>query len=205
MPHDCPTSDRSSSPSDSRSSATRPETSIVLTDGRTVHARALRAEDDERLTRFFDRLDDEAVYFRFFSPTRRATATKLELQRLDGRDHVALAALQDGEIVAVARYDRISSTEAEVALEVANAHQGHGIGTWLLQQLAVTAREHGFRTLSAIALPGNASLFRMLVHAGWPLEQHFDSGTVRIRVPIAPSSPDRPTPTNRSSNAHSRG
>jgi GNAT superfamily N-acetyltransferase len=186
MLHDRPTADTASAPSESSLPATRPARDIVLSDGRTVRVRALRTDDDKRLARLFDRLNDEAVYYRFFSPTRRATAAQLELQRLDGKGHVALAALLDDEIVAVARYDRIGPTEAEVALEVADAQQRQGIGAWLLRQLAVTAREHGFRTLSAIALPDNARLFRMLAHAGWPVERHFDAGTVRIRVSIAP-------------------
>ena len=154
-----------------------------------VHVRALRADDCARLTRLFEQLSDESVYFRFFSPTPRATAAQLELKGLDGADHVALVALVGDEIVAVVRYDRLSSAEgeAEVALEVADAQQHRGIGTLLLRHLAEVAREHGIRTLSAVVLPGNARLFRMLADTGWPLERHFDEGTIRLSVRI-----DRP-------------
>ena len=134
--------------------------------------------------RLFEQLSDESVYFRFFSPTPRSTAAHLELKSLDGKDHVAVVALVGDEILAVARYDRLAATEAEVALEVADAQQGRGIGTLLLQQLAAVAREHHIRTLSAVALPGNAKLFRMLADAGWPVERHFDAGTVRLSVRI---------------------
>jgi GNAT superfamily N-acetyltransferase len=182
-------SNTASSMSDSSSPAIQRESDVVLSGDRAVHVRDLRADDNARLTRFFEQLSDESVYFRFFSPTRRSTAAQLELKRLDGTDHVALGALVGDEIVAVARYDRISPTDAEVALEVADAQQGQGIGTRLLQQLALVAREHGIRTLSAIALPANTRLFRMLADTGWPLERHFDAGTVRLRVPID-RSPD---------------
>ena len=160
---------------------------IVMSDGRAVHVRALRADDSPCLTRLFEQLSDESVYFRFFSPTPRSTAAQMELKDLDGTDHVALVALVGDEIVAVARYDRLAPTEAEVALEVADAQQGRGIGTLLLQQLAAVAREHHIRTLSAIVLPGNARLFRMLADTGWPLERHFDAGAIRLRVRIDPS------------------
>jgi GNAT superfamily N-acetyltransferase len=154
-----------------------------------MHIRALRADDCARLTRLFEQLSDESVYFRFFSPTPRGTAAQLELKGLDGTDHIAFAAFVGHEIVAVARYDRLASEEgeAEVALEVADAQQHHGIGTLLLRHLAVVAREHGIRTLSAVVLPGNARLFKMLADTGWPLERHFDEGTIRLSVRI-----DRP-------------
>jgi len=169
---------------DSGSSAIHGEGDVVLGDGGTVHVRALRADDNARLTRLFEQLSDEAVYFRFLSPMRRSRAEPLELHRLDGTNHVGLVALVGDEIVAVARYDRISTTDAEVALEVADAQHGRGIGTLLLQQLAAVARTHGIRTLSAVALPANALLFKMLADTGWPLERHFDAGVVRLRVPI---------------------
>ena len=170
---------------------TAPGKRVVVSDGRAVHVRALRADDSASLTRLFEQLSDESVYFRFFSPTPRSTAAQLELKALDGTDHVALVALVGDEILAVARYDRLASTEAEaeVALEVADAQQGRGIGTLLLQQLAVVAREHHIRTLSAVALPGNARLFRMLADTGWPLERHFDEGAIRLSVRID-QSPD---------------
>ncbi len=142
------------------------ERDVGLSGDRAVHVRALGPGDDARLTRFFEQLSDESVYFRFFSPTRRSTAAELEFQRLDGIDHVALVAVAGDRIVAVVRYDRISPTEAEVAIEVEEAQQGQGIGTRLLRQLALVAREHGIRTLSAFALPANARLFRMLADTG---------------------------------------
>jgi GNAT superfamily N-acetyltransferase len=174
-----------------------PTKRVVLSDGQTVDVRALRVDDSAGLTRLFEQLSDDSVYFRFFSPTPRATAMQLELKGLDGTDHVALVALVGDEIVAVARYDRLgcAQDEAEVALEVADAQQDRGIGTLLLQQLAVVARQHRVRTLSAVVLPGNARLFRMLGDAGWPLEQHFDQGVVRLSVRIDrspdPSDPQR--------------
>jgi GNAT superfamily N-acetyltransferase len=169
-----------------------------MSDGRAVHVRALRADDSACLTRLFEQLSDESVYFRFFTPTPRSTAAQLELKGLDGTDHVALVAIVGDEIVAVARYDRIASTEAEVALEVADAQQGRGIGTLLLKQLAMVARTHHIRTLSAVALPGNAKLFGMLADTGWPLERHFDAGAVRLRVQID-HSPDPSQATARGS------
>ena len=53
-----------------------------------------------------------------------------------GRDRSA------GEIIAVGRYEREPGTdEAEVAFVVADAHQGRGIGSVLLEHLAAAARE----------------------------------------------------------------
>ena len=42
------------------------EADVVLRDGGTAHLRPIRADDADRLRRFYSRLSDETIYFRFF-------------------------------------------------------------------------------------------------------------------------------------------
>jgi hypothetical protein len=43
-------------------------TDRILRDGSSVHVRAIRADDKERLVEHFFRLSPQSVYFRFFAP-----------------------------------------------------------------------------------------------------------------------------------------
>ena len=42
------------------------KTDAVLKDGMSIHIRALRADDKQRLVELFGRLSQRSVYFRFF-------------------------------------------------------------------------------------------------------------------------------------------
>ena len=57
---------------------------------------------------------------------------------------VALVATVRGEIIGVARYDRLDETTAEVAFHISDAHQGKGVGSVLLEHLAAIGQERGW-------------------------------------------------------------
>src|ERR1700690_1170478 len=92
---------------------------VVLADGATLHMRAMQPEDEPLLRRMYEALSANSVYYRFFSPVKRAVATDLELKGLGDVGHVARVALLGGAIVAAARYDVVSPGVAEVAFVVA--------------------------------------------------------------------------------------
>ena len=72
------------------------EGDVVLADGATVHMRAMVPGDESLLTRMYEGLSADSVYYRFFSPVPSATATALEMNRLGDAGHVTrLAQLGD--------------------------------------------------------------------------------------------------------------
>jgi acetyl coenzyme A synthetase (ADP forming)-like protein len=160
---------------------------VVLADGATLHMRAMQPDDEPLLGRMYEALSANSVYYRFFSPVKRATATSLELRGLGDVGHVARVALLGGAIVAAARYDVVRPGVAEVAFVVADEHQGRGVGTLLLEHLAAIARSQGIGTFVADTLPDNAKMLGMFAAAGWERETHFDGGSVRTQFSIVPS------------------
>jgi acetyl coenzyme A synthetase (ADP forming)-like protein len=165
------------------------ESDVVLADGGTVRIRPIRRDDEGRLLGLYERLSDESLYLRFFSPVPRPTAAQLErITSVDYRDHMALVALLGTEIVAVARYDRVGDHEAEVAFTVRDDQQGRGLGTLLLEHLAVVARSNGIDTFSADTLPNNVKMLNVFADAGWQGERRFEDGTVRVRFSIEPTA-----------------
>ncbi len=83
--------------------------------------------------------------------------------------------------------DRVAPDEAEVAFTVQDDQQGRGLGTLMLEHLAVVARAHGIRTFSADTLPNNMRMLNVFRDAGWIVERHFVEGTVHVRFAIAPT------------------
>src|SRR3954447_2046979 len=162
------------------------DSDVVLADGGTVRVRPVGPGDEARVLRLYERLSDESVYLRFFSPLPRPTAAQLEhLTTVDERSHMTLVAVLGDEILGIARYDRISDHEAEVAFTVADEQQGRGLGTVLLEHLAVVARANGIREFSADTLSVNQRMLGVFAAAGWTLEHRLESsGTVHVRFAI---------------------
>jgi acetyl coenzyme A synthetase (ADP forming)-like protein len=164
------------------------EGDVVLSDGGTVRVRPIRSDDEARLLGLYERLSDESMYLRFFSPVPAPTAAHLErLTTVDYDAHMALVAQLGDDIVAVARYDRTGDREAEVAFTVQDDQQGRGLGTLLLEHLAVVARSKGITTFVADTLPNNARMLNVFADAGWPAHRAFVDGTVRVRFSIEPT------------------
>src|SRR5262245_48306855 len=118
---------------------------VVLRDGGSLVVRALRATDKQALLDLFHRLSQESIWHRTFGAKSVLTEKELRyLTEIDFIEHVALAAVvrEDSEevIIAVGRYCCLARKEdggrrAELALAVADAHQGRGVGTLLLEHL----------------------------------------------------------------------
>ena len=122
------------------------ERRVRLADGRQAKIRPIRASDREAFLAFHAGLSEESRYLRYFSARRKLPERELRhYTEVDQRDHAGVVTLVDGALVGHALYDRLSDAEeAEVALEVADAFQGLGIGTLMLEELAHLALRAGF-------------------------------------------------------------
>jgi acetyl coenzyme A synthetase (ADP forming)-like protein len=181
-------------------------TDAVLSDGGTTHIRPITADDGDRLVDFHSRLSPETTYYRFFSPHPELTPHEVErFTHVDHHDRVALVAELVGRIVAVGRYDRIGdTTAAEVAFVVADEHQGRGLGTLLLEQLAAAARERGINRFLADTLPDNRRMIQVFRDAGFEVSQRFEEGAVRVELGIEPTERARAVIQNREHRAAAR-
>ena len=94
---------------------------------------------------------------------------------------------EDGErVVAVANYVRLRDPKlAEAAFAVADEHQGRGIGTRLLEQLAERAAEVGIERFVAYVLPDNRAMLGVFGSAGFELTRELEGGEVEVQFPIA--------------------
>ena len=169
-------------------------TDALLRDGGSVHIRAVRPSDRPRLLALFQQLSTRSVYFRFFQTKTRLTDEELRyFTELDFRRHVGLVAtLWEGEeehIIAVGRYICPSSdnppTRAEVAFAVADAHQGRGLGTLLLEHLADIARAQGITEFEADVLGENNQMLQVFATSGFEVQRAIEGGVLHVAFPTA--------------------
>jgi GNAT superfamily N-acetyltransferase len=163
----------------------------ILTDGRTVHLRAIRPGDRENLQRGFQQLSQASVRDRFFSVKRDLTPSELTyFTEVDFLHHVALVAeLQDGtqlRPVGVGRFVRNNDQpdHSELALTVIDELQGKGIGKVLLYRLIDCARKLGVRHLDATSLAQNTRVSNMLRKTGLPFQSTIADGIKTISLAL---------------------
>ena len=169
---------------------------LVLRDASTVHVRAIRADDANRLRAFHQRLSADTVYKRFFAilPELPIEMAK-RLASVDYENQMALlATIKVGgseRIIGVVRYARTGACSAELGFVVEDEWQGLGIGTALLHRLAEYARNRGFQTFSALTNYMNTRMMRLFRHSGFPCESRLACGELEVTLDISsPRAPD---------------
>ena len=160
-----------------------------LLDGSVTSIRPIRPTDADPLSSFHDHLSGETVYRRFFGAHPHLRDEEItRFTEVDYRDRLALVAEVEGGLVGVARYDRSQGTDrAEVAFVVADPFQGHGLGTLLLEHLAVAARRRGIATFEAQTLSTNYPMQGVFGQTGFDCVQRWGDGVVEVSFPIAPT------------------
>ncbi len=161
----------------------------ILSDGGLVHLRPVVASDAPALRGLHRAASDRSLYLRFFTVGRSAAEQYVDrLLALDSADRLALVAEQHGAVIGMADCERLPGTaDAEVAFLVADAHQGRGVGTLLLEHLAALARRTGVRRFVAETLADNATMLRVFADAGFPVDRRIEAGEVSVAFPIAPT------------------
>jgi acyl-CoA synthetase (NDP forming)/RimJ/RimL family protein N-acetyltransferase len=172
------------------------EADIVLRDGGTARIRPLTPDDAGRLVAFYTDVSDQSKYYRFFAPYPRLSDR--DVRRFTHHDfvnRVGLAVLVRDEIIATVRFDRIdgsgkptdSSTDAEVAFLVQDAHQGRGVASALLEHIAAVAWERGIRRFIAEVLPDNRKMGKVFADAGYTQHRSFAEGVAHFELDLEPT------------------
>ncbi len=127
---------------------------MLASDGGVVHLRPIVPEDADKIVEFHGKLSERTRYLRYFGPY--PTISKRDLFNftvVDHRKRVAFVAMLGDEIIAVGRYEGLSSEgdglSAEVAFTVSDSHQGAG---WDPSCSSIS-RELPRRTDSVASLP----------------------------------------------------
>jgi succinyl-CoA synthetase alpha subunit/GNAT superfamily N-acetyltransferase len=159
---------------------------VTLPDGAVAHIRPVRPADRGALEQLHDvGLGDASAYYRFFGIRPHLSASFLDhLTMYEPASRATLVAVVDDEIVAAGSYNRVRVDAVEVAFAVTDRCQGQGIGTVLLEDLAVLARSEGFSQLVAHTLAGNKPMLDVFAHVGLQIRHHLDDGIVDVEMDL---------------------
>jgi len=173
----------------------------LLRDGSSIHVRAIRPDDKQRLREHSEGLSARSVYFRFLGPKKGLTDADLAaFTDLDFVNRVALVATLEERIIGVGRY-AISETagdaprSAEIAFSVVDDYQHHGIGTLLLEHLLRIAREQGIRQFEAEVLSDNKAMLGVIQASGLLARRTVSSGVVHVVFSTEETGARAPTRT----------
>jgi GNAT superfamily N-acetyltransferase len=154
-----------------------------------VRIRELRTGEHHPVDAVFAGLSPESRYLRFHAGLPHLSDTMREaLVAVDGRRHVALVAESQpgGEPVGIARFVATAPDQAELAIAVIDAWHHCGVGRRLLDELRRRAEGLGYRELTALVLPYNEAVLRLL-HQVFPgTRTAVDDDVLELTLPLDP-------------------
>lgn len=165
---------------------------VILRDGSTATIRIATERDINALTDFFRSLSPESHRQRFLSfaqpsaefleflcdsshPEKQLT---LVISRLISERHV---------IVAAGSYVGGPDKSAEVSFAVADHFQGKGIGSHLLERLALLAARAGFTRFWALTRLENKAMMEVFRHSGFQTRERIESGNIEVDFSVLPT------------------
>ncbi|MFT4245936.1 MAG: GNAT family N-acetyltransferase [Micrococcaceae bacterium] len=163
---------------------------VVLKDGSAVIIRPIVPADIQGLQKFHSRQSKRSIYLRFFTYREKISVKDLiHFTWLDYKDRMAFVALRGGDIIGIARYDRLDDTNnAEIAFNVADAYQGRGMSQLFLEELAKVALDNSITTFEADLLPENDAMIRVFKNSGFKYEKEMRDGLLHISFGIEPTN-----------------
>lgn len=172
-----------------------------LLDGSTIVIRAIHPGDRERFADAFQQFirSPDSVRFRFHGLKRSLSESEaIQMTDIDFVEHVGLVATfgtdPEQPLIGAGRYivcgDGPKHHRAEVAFAVLDEHQGKGIGSLLLQHLAIIGRAQGVREFRADVLADNNQMMAVFEASGFPIKRSTEFGVEQVLLTIT----DEPQP-----------
>jgi RimJ/RimL family protein N-acetyltransferase len=152
---------------------------------RQLTLRPIGPHDVGRLVAFHERLSADTTYLRFFGVHPHLSDAEVHrFTHVDHHDREAIVAVQDDEIVGVARFDQLGDGRAEAAFVVRDDWQNHGVGHLLITHLAQRAQEEGVGRLVAETMTSNTRMLAVFRRAGLVERASFRDGVIWVELDL---------------------
>ena len=165
---------------------------LILRDGTTANVRIASPADKEAVRRFFAGLSEESRRQGFFSrlePSDPMIDFLCDNSTPRTRYSLVVTRLvnEQTQIIATGAYVALDAETAEIAIAVADPFQGKGIGTILLERLALIAVANGFRRFRALTLAANKPMLDVFRESGFACRTKAGNGSVEVDLSVIPS------------------
>lgn len=129
--------------------------------------------DLAQVVALYARCSEESRRRRFHAPLP-VVPRRLVLRTLEPDDGWSTLAVLGRRVVGVASAGRLGAGQAEVGVLVDDAHQGRGLGTRLLVEVAAEAIARGYTSLLCLTQPDNVAVRRSIERSGLPTTTRSD-------------------------------
>ncbi len=162
-----------------------------------IAVRRALPSDGPAVAAFLDGLSAETAFRRFFTGLGHPPPSLSERLVVRDVDHGVWVAVEEGRVVGHASWTRdrsASDSVFELAVVVADAFQGRGLGTQLVLRAAGEADEAGAQTLRFVVHGDNRDMVRWLTRLFPDLTVRFEGGAIvcdvahtnKISLPVEP-------------------
>ncbi len=148
-----------------------------------VRTRRAALDDVDEVVALHARCSPDTLQRRFHVPGSYV-APRLARRLVAPVDGWSIVAEQRGCVVGLGCAGALSERVVEVGLLVEDLHQGTGIGSRLLRDLAVEARARDFHTLVCLAEADNESVLPTVHRAGLEGVPTLTDGLLEVVVPL---------------------
>jgi acyl-CoA synthetase (NDP forming)/GNAT superfamily N-acetyltransferase len=154
----------------------------TMRDGAVVELRPVTPQDGELLGSFLAGLSDESRALRFLSAGIDARTAGRALAKSAG---VGLLAFEGTRLIGHGCLIPTEPDSAEVAFAVADAAQGLGLATLLLERLVEAAQRLGITRLTAEVDPYNHQMVTVFEDIGLPVTVRLQEGVLHVEMTAA--------------------
>jgi acetate---CoA ligase (ADP-forming) len=167
--------------------------SLILRDGTTAAIRPSEPTDAPRMQEFVDRLSPESRRHRFFSESTPSIDVIAALcDSSNPRSQLTLIVVRASEgtlrIIAAGSYWAKEAHTAEVAMAVDDGFHGKGLGTLLLERLAMLAIRHGFTRLWAVTHAENLAMREVFRESGFTTHEAYEGDDMEVELSLIPTA-----------------
>ena len=166
--------------------------SLIMRDGSTAGIRMAEPADATLLQQFVSGLSPESRRHRFFSvsiPAADAIANLCDSS--DPRSQLTLIVTRAWEgmprIIAAGSYWAKDGQTAEVAMAVDDRFHGKGLGTLLLERLALVAIRQGFTRLWAVTHVDNLAMRDVFQESGFTAHESYEGDDMEVELSLIPT------------------
>lgn len=165
---------------------------VILRDGTTASLRPADAEDRAVMQSFINRLSPASRRHRFFSetaPPADTIASLCDSSNPSKQLTIVVTRTLAGRprIIAAGSYWARTVDEAEVAMAVDDDFHGKGLGTILLERLAMLAIHRGFTRLWAVTHTDNVAMREVFRESGYPVHETYAGGDMQVGLSLHPT------------------
>ncbi|HWV47483.1 MAG TPA: GNAT family N-acetyltransferase, partial [Nitrospira sp.] len=163
-----------------------------MRDGTTAAIRPAEPTDVPMMQQFVDRLSPESRRHRFFSespPPSNSLAALCNFSNPHSQFTLVVTRVWKGtpRIIAAGSYWAKDGQTAEVAMAVDDEFHGKGLGTLLLERLALVAIRQNFTHLWAVTHVDNLAMREVFRESGFTAHEAYEGNDMQVELSLIPT------------------